>query len=337
MASRHYLMILEESSYGTPALSTGAPSSNRYSYIRLDQNNAFTMRPVGNRLELPRLDGYAGRGSRLVLPGGTFAGSLTTLLTYTQAKRLLDWATVQVNSGRTTPWVTTDSAGVMPENDLASCSIYEAIDKDGTIERKAYRGVKVAGFKLACSAQSPQAILTLDLVAQKVDPDSNFGGSDSTAPDATEFPEPAASDFPTDLVVFQDTSGQLSIASTRVLYESVDLSVTNAMDPYKGAAKFIQRLRFWGRSSATLAIKSILTSSPNDRTNYEANTSLDSSLAFVNGGLSITIDFNAANKIDAPPTDSLPNGNTFTQDAVLANYYDTSASGDLSIVVDNTA
>jgi hypothetical protein len=337
MASRHFLMILEESSYGTPALTTGAPSTSRFSYVRLDQNsgNAYTLRGQPNWLELPRVDGYAGRGKRLALGGGTFGGDLTMLVTYTQAKRLLDLATIPVNSGRTTPWVTTDASSLMPAGDLASVSIYEGIDADGTVLRTATRGAKIARLRLACSAQSPAMIATITFAAQKVDPDNNYGGSDSTAPSATEFPEPSESDFPTDLVLFQHCGGAVTIGSARTLFDTFAMEIVNSFDPFRGPNNFVQRMRFWGRESATLGFRNLLTAAT-DRTAYEANTALDARVTFTLGNQSIAIDFNEANRIDTPPQDSLENGKTFFQELSIANYYDATAAADLSITCDNT-
>jgi hypothetical protein len=190
---------------------------------------------------------------------------------------------------------------------------------------------------LSCTAQKPELIGTFDFICQKVDPDSNFGGSDSTAPTSTEFPEPGSSAFPSDLILFQDTSGQVTIASARTLFESIDVDITNSFDSFIGPAKFLQRLRWWGRSSASLAIKHLLTASPNDQANYEANTALDSSMGWVNGGQSLTIDFNVQNKIESPLKDDLTNGQTFRTDFTMVNYYDSAASSDLVVTVDDTA
>ena len=100
-----------------------------------------------------------------------------------------------------------------PPGDLASCTVYHAVRRsDGTYRRKAFTGCKVAGWRIEVSRGSTTAMLTLDLQACK----SAGNQMDSTSdPDATAFPAPAETDYPTGPYTFKMTSGGLTVASVR--------------------------------------------------------------------------------------------------------------------------
>lgn len=325
MALREFLMIHEESSYGTVTLTGGAPTTNRYMYIRLDESNAFSMRPSpqffrimhGGGVNIAALTGF---GSLAV------TGQLRLKLCYSQFSRLMKWGVTRINSGRTTPWTTTDASNLMPPGDLASCSVYHAIQlNDGTYKRRRYSGTKVTGWNFSCNkdAQGQVAVLALDLAAIKPIGNAIDASSD---PDATEFPAPADSDFPTDPILFTHSSTGLKIGSTRTLYESFSVSGKNTMGMGFQEKRYLDYICFTGRET-TFEAKGVYKASPNDRAALEAVTVQDCQAVFTNGTNTATIDFQGANYFDGVG-DDLPMEDKYKQALTLRNYYDTAIGGD---------
>lgn len=327
MACREYLMWHQDLSYGTAALSGGAPATGKYHYIRLDTGNAFDMRgrritstiPYGGGFNVPYL--RVGKAANV-------AGTLKTILYYSQASNLLGWALTRVNSGRTTPWTTTDASSVMPPGDLASATIYHAyMLPDGTFARRAYRGVKVASLRLECSADSPLVVATFGLVAQKHDPNSDMGGSDSAAIGTTEFPGPTNSSWPSDPVLFQESTGLLKIGSTRTQYQDLSIEVTNNLNPLRYESRFLQTCRMTGRAGM-LTANMRLKGTPDNRAAFDALTAQDTEVSWTNGSNTVKIDLNTAAIID-DVTDDLPIEGEYNQRLSVASFWDGANAGDI--------
>jgi hypothetical protein len=323
--AREYLMMVEESSYGNPALTTGAPTTGRFMWIRLDEDNSFSLRQVPDR-------GKRMWGGGLAVPGQTYAdtytckGSLRVALCYSQADRLFKFCTTRVNTGRTAPWVTTDAAGVMPTGDLASVSLYHAYQRsDSTFKLNRYAGVKANSWNFECSRESPVAMLSMELQAQR-----RLGNpkDSSTDPTTTEFPYLSVNDsvYPTDLVLFSHSSTRFSVAgNTRSLYSRASLRSTHTMDPNFFESNFLQSLNFFGRST-TLECKNLLKASPDDRTAFESLTAQNVSLAFSNTTNTLTFTLNAKNYFDGID-DDFSMSQAYEQGWRIENYYDPAVGG----------
>lgn len=327
MASREFLWLVQEVSYGTPA--TPTTGTNAF-YIRLDGSNAFTM--ATNPTQQTIMYG-GGRNTPAIIVADQFEtrGQLKTKL-YAGAisKFLADWGLTVIATGRSAPWTTTDSASVMPVGDLASVSCYHAKQlNDGSYERRRYAGCKVVSGSISCNRQSQIAELTLDLVG--VRDDLNGAGS-SAFPDATEFPAPAETDYSVSPYLFSHTSTLLKIAATITQYDSVTLSWNNSLSTQWFEAKYPVLSRFTGRSS-TLSADLHLKVSPDKRAAYQALTAQDSELSFNNGSNSLKFDLNTKNVITALPWD-LPIDQVFKQKITVQNLWDSSIPGD--IVVSST-
>ena len=321
--AREFLMLLRETSYGTPDLTTGAPTAGSFAYVRLDDDNAFTPRemptlvaiPYGGGLDVDALD---------VADYNEVKGQLQLKLCYSQASLLFGWLVSRINSGRTTPWTTTDASSVMPPGDLASLSIYHAkMRSDGTYERKRYAGCKASNWSLTVNRQGQVASLSIGIVGQKAEGNEADSSSD---PDATEFPAPSDSDFATDLALFSHTSGGLKIASVRTLYESITLQSTHKLGAGAMEAKHLSYLLFTGRET-TLAAKGLYKASPNDRTALESRTAQDVQLVLTDGSHTITLDLNTNGRVNQL-ADDLSKGNAYMQEATVKSFWDTSVGGD---------
>src|SRR5688572_26406755 len=139
MPSRRYCYWVRESSYGTaqaaPVLGTDAL------YLRLSEGAGFQMEEESQQVDIAYGGGRATL-AEVISDQAACAGSLETNLYPAQAALLLGWAGSLVNTGRTTPWVTTDPSGVMPPGDLASASIFDVVQMDdGSYEYTRFSGV----------------------------------------------------------------------------------------------------------------------------------------------------------------------------------------------------
>ena len=312
--AREFLWLVVESAYGTPKTSPTAGTDSIY--IRLDDGNAFTMRPKPKQWNIMHGGGLAIKtitGSDVTM----VAGSLKLKLCYSQALFLLNWATTRINSAQTSPWTTTEPAG-----DLASVSVYHAIQRsDGTYKRRQYPGCKVAKVGLKTTADSQLVELDLDLVAQK--PVGNTYDS-SSDPTSGAFPAPAESAYPTDVVNFTHASGGLVIASnTRTLFGELSFDMTNAIDARTYESRWVQIMRVLGRDS-TMTVKNLYVPSPDDRSAYEIQSAQTATLALTNGTHTITLNFEGNNVLNSVD-DDLSLDKVYEQTFVLQNQWDPTA------------
>lgn len=324
-AVREVLMFVQEGSYGTPMLTTGAPTAGAFGYIRLDQGNAFTLRPVPTRQTIPFGGGFNMPALRVGV-GATLTGNLRTLLYRSQAAKLMGWALTRIPTGRATPWATTDVDCVMPVGDLASMSLYHGVyDSCGTLKRTAYRGVKVSSLRLSCSEQSPVVVAEFGLVAQKPDPDDAFGGVDATGPDATEFPLPTgASDYPTDPYVLQHST--LKLDATVTDYAGFTLNAANRLQPHRFEGKFLRRCQLHGRD-VTLAVPLLYKTTPDYLADFEAQNPMDVELTLNDGTGAAKFDLHTNAVYSEAPLD-LPLDDGYMLNATLMSMWDSVAQSD---------
>jgi hypothetical protein len=317
--AREFLWIIKESAYKTPM---GSPVAGTDSiYLRLDGGNAFRMRP--KPLQRPIM-----YGGGFAVPAFTVSdqieckGTLQTKLYAAQAHLLLDWAGTRINAAQTAPWTTTEPAG-----DLASCSVYHAIQRsDGTYKRRVYLGTKVTGGSIECRREAPVATLRLDLQAST--PQGNQFDS-SSDPSSTAFPAPAETAYPSDPYLFLHTAGNLSIGGARTLYSAVKIDFANKLDARFFENRFVNLIRFLGRESM-LTAKLYYKPTPDDRTLFEGLAAQTLSLAFNNGTHSATFTFNAQN-VYKDLNDDLPLDQVYEQEIQVSNHFDPVAAADWSV------
>lgn len=313
-----FLWIVKESAYGTQK---GTPTAGVDSiYIRLTAANRFTMRPTPTFRKIPFGGGFTVAGYRKA-DQWTVTGSLELELCYSQAQLLLDWAATRINAGQTTPWTTTEQAC-----DLASCTVYHGVMRDdGTIKRRRYKGVKVHSWRLSSAADSGIVMLRLELQAQKFDGNSVDSSSD---PDATAFPAPADTAFPTDVMLHSHADANLKIATTAITYvNSLELDVTNQMSVNYSTSAFLKFDRLRGRASKATA-NVIYTATPNWRSDYEALTTRAATWTWTNTTNTVLLDYNGNNIVDSL-TDDLTPGEVYKQTVAWENQFDTSAGADI--------
>jgi hypothetical protein len=318
--AREYLLVVRESALNTPI---GSPTlGTDMLYIRLADGNAFKMRAKPVIQPVMYGGGFAVQAEAISDHYGV-EGTLDTLLYPTQAQLLLDWASTRINSGQTSPWVTTE-----PPGDLASCTIYHAIKQStGAYNLKQFSGVKVSSWKVDVSRDATIAKLSLGLIGSK---QVGFG-TETGDPTSTPFPAPAETNYPTSPYTFAMTGGQLSIGgSTRSGYASLGLEVANTVDGEWFETAYRQVIQFLGRSSKMMA-KLYYKPSPNDGIAYELLTAQAASVTFQNNvsNQNLTITYNGQNTITELPYD-LPLDKVYMIDMTLQNRFDPSAPGDIS-------
>jgi hypothetical protein len=333
MAARRIVYAVIESSFGTPK-STPVLGTDCF-YNRLHSPDSFDWEETEVVEPIP----YGG-GVNIEADG---ANDLTTVkgrfnfLLYpgVWSKILLNWAITPINGARTAPWVTTDASGVMPAGDLASLSFYDAFLKDDgtTYDRKRIAGCKCETWELSGNQTAQGRIITLsgEFTGIRVVGNPHDGSND---PDATEFPLPAEANYPTGPFLFSHFAtgtGTATVGTNRAAsMASWKVTGRNTFDPLFFTGRFLTRNRYVGRTvSADISL--LHKASPDDRTSYRNQAALDCEFKLDNGSATVKVDFNAKNVL-RPWTVQLGNGE-YLQRLALANRFDPSAAGDVSVTV----
>jgi hypothetical protein len=318
---REFLMLVIESSYGTPK--TSPTSGTERIYIRLDGDNSFTMQANPAQVPIARGGGFA--VDALHYAGQTeVTGTLRTKLYASQSAFLWKWMSRRVQSGQTDPWTTTEPVG-----DLASMSVYHAYanQTNTTYKRTRYAGCKVTSWTLSASDRDPYWTLEAQLQAQK--PVGNAQDS-SSDPDATEFPTVADTNLPTDPYLWRHTAFSLG-GTSRTEIKSFSLSSQHVLDPQFYASRWLSVLPFFGRTT-TYDAEIRLKTSPDDRASYEALTNLAAELVLADGSVTTTFDLQDTNKL-TQLTRNLPIGGINTWRLQGKCLWDATAGADIAIAV----
>ena len=335
--SREFLLLVQESAYKTPVSSPvvwPTASANAF-YIRLDGANVFTMRPRPVMVAVPYGGGVAIDAFRVSDKIECKGRLVTKLYAGPLSQFLLQWGSQQVNTAQTSPWTTTEPAG-----DLASVSIYHAITRsDGSIKRRVYLGCKVDGWDIDVSEDSTIATLSMDIRGST--PQGNQFDS-STDPTSTTFPAPTDPQMPsgglTGPYVFVHASGGLTIGSARTQFQSLKLASKNVLARRFWANRFINLMRFVGRSTTLEAIN-FYAPSPDDRTSYEGLLGFNTGAGYTgstctfelnNGTHSVTFNLET-NSVITTIEDQLPLNDLYTQAMTITNQWDPANSADLTM------
>jgi hypothetical protein len=329
---REWVSIVEETAYGTAnasptiwttATTYGLANAQQY-YMRLDTGNAFTMRSVPTTVEVPfgggfRVGAYATSDKQIV------SGQLSVILSVSHAPFLLSWALQRINAGQTAPWTTTEPAG-----DLASCTVYHAINMNGTVKRQSYPGCKPSSFALAVSEDGTLCRATIGLTAQKFAGNTFDASSDPTT---TPFPDPLDTYFPIDPYVFIYAGGSNYVTldgSVRTKFSELNFNVENTLVSRFYANRWIQLLRWVGRD--TMVSTKVEFDNYTDRQNFYQVATGSASVELSNGTHGFTIGMNSQNYV-APLGDDLPLADLYMQTFTSNNLYDTTAGSDLTLTI----
>ena len=256
-------------------------------------------------------------------------GTLKMKLSATQAPFWIGWALQNIDAARALPFATTDPDGVMPVGDLATLSLYYAVQAfDGTMTRRRLGGCRCSSFSLECTAEKPrQWVATYEIEAAKIYGNANFGGTD-TDPDATEFPAPTFADLPNDIYLFSHASLVLG-GVARPLCNSHALKSANKLDPQRYGSKWIQTAQYLGRDTQ-LESKLLYKTNPGDRTKFESLASQAASLVLNNGTKSVTFNLNGKNYVSGLKDDT-SREKSYSQTLTIRNALDNTAGAGLSV------
>jgi len=324
MAARNFLWLNQETSFGTPIASPVNGTSAFY--IRESQSNAYTplMKPV-----IGQIAGGNGLSTTVCFysDGYVFTGTLQGELYASISKFLTGWACTPVNTGRTTPWTTTDANFVMPPGDLASVSAYRAVlENSGTYKRRRGSGLKVGTATYTASRQDPVWKYNYNLTG--IRDDTNAAGTVAD-PDATEFPAPTDSLYSCDPFLFSHTAGGLKIGSSRTLFDSISITVTNTLTASAWEARYPQTIAFSGRK-VEIQVGLYRKPSPDDLASFRALTALDVEVTLFNGTNTLKFDFNTNNRW-TDMTEDVPLDGPLKWTGTITNAYDTSVGSDFTV------
>ncbi len=310
--AKQWLELIDESAFGVTQ--TTSPLAI---WIRLHEDDAFTMVPVPGRYEVRSADAR-NRPVINVSSRYTLAGSLK-LLAYSDfgsadtvplVGRMLDWATTIGASGFT--------------DDLKS---YTVRHYDGVRNRE-YNGVKVKSLKYMSAAETNEGVasLALELVAQKYNPT-----------DPVSFAEPAVGVFSQYPYKHIETSGGLILRSsggaTRTKYGSLELTVANELKPLFYESAFASDIPYNGRT-VDLVCGKVQFNSSTDRANFENQSAITASAVYtkVTPAHTLTLDLKTAARVSGLDR-SLPLGDAPHETIHLRSFYDTTATTDFSYAV----
>ena len=288
--ARQYLRFTPETTWGT------YNNLGTATIVRLDQDNAFTMRPAPVRWSINSADAYA----RRVQTGSsktTVQGTLNTLCYGSQMAAFVAW------------WYASSA------NVLSSATIDHALvmeDSGGTAVYRRYLGCMASQVQITASDQDQLMRQSIQIIAQK--PATITG---------TDFPEPAVTAYPTDApYVIEHGSGAFSLATSRSEFETFSWTCKNKLDPRFMASQYLTRLKYCGRDvDFSTRFPYVITT---DRSDYEAVTALSASITFTNGSHTLAFAMNSKNFI-AKCDDDLALDKVHLQGIDAECYFDSSA------------
>lgn len=314
MPSRRVVMLAKESSPGVPK-SSPVTGTDRF-YLRLGDGTDLQVDPI--ILEIPHGGGLT-TAACADWDQMTATGTIDTILYVDQAPLLLSWLLTRVNTGRTTPWATTDPDELMPPGDLATLSWYEAIqERNGTWTRTAIRSLKPQSFSLTAVDDGAGRQFRLQIQV--------IGGKRETV-DSTEFPLPAQADYPCASYLFSHLQGGLKIATDRNLIRNVTVNVQNTLDVSYFEYQYPKWANFYGRAT-TLEAELPRKSSLADYQDFLDLAAQEASFELNNGAKWIKIDFLGNNHWQRMQK-QVPDDRAYSWAAVLKNKIDAAEDNDL--------
>ena len=322
--SREFLLLVQESAYKTPVTTPivwPTTSANAF-YIRLDGANAFTMRPRPVMVAVPYGGGVAIDAFRVSDKIECKGRLLCKLYAGALSQFLIQWAAQTINTAQTAPGPPRSPPATWPAFRATTRSSDRTARSSGgsTWVRRSMAGTS----RSARTARSRRSPWTYRRPPRKA--------TSSTALPilrSTTSPPPTDSQLPTNPYVFIHASGNLTIGSARTQFQSVKLSCKNQLARRYWANRFVNLMRFVGRST-TLEAVNFYAPTPDDRTSYEGLTTETTSFELNNGTHSITINMNTASVITTFE-DQLPLNDLYTQTMTITNQWDSTAGSDLAL------
>ncbi len=295
--AREFLRITPEVTWGV------FNSGGTHTIVQVDQNNAFTMRPMPIMVDIRTAGGFNRRWQK-VAQKAEVKGSLQTLAYPSQQAAIK-------------AWVCATSSSV-----LGSCTIDHVIkreDSGGTLTYRRYLGAMVGQAAFTSSEADQIARWNLDLVAGQV---ATITGSD--------FTEPVPSAYPIDTpYCFEQASGAFNIAGApRTHFETFNLTIKNILDVRFFESQYPSIIKYCGRDVDWDT--RFLYTDVTDRAALEAVTAVAGNITFTNGAHTLEFDMKT-NDFYAEVTDDLALDKAFLESLKMNAFYDVSNTNDFDI------
>jgi hypothetical protein len=297
--------LTKETTYGTYA------AGNPHQDIFLPVANAMSVRVKPSFWRITD----ASRGNRPVranVARKPINGALQAYLFPTQAAWFMD--------------IGTGLVGTDPCYDLPSFTIDHGLYVDGcAVIYKRYLGCKASQFRLSADQTEQGCLVSISM---------GIVGSTAAAITSTDLPAQALTSYPSEdpylLFDLTEGTGNLTIGSTQLDFQTIDLTVNNSTKAFMGAQRFAQRVRYFGRN-ISFASK-VLHVDNTFRADYEAGTKKAVSFKFDDGVHTLTVNLQGKNNTegvdDSTPFDDFP-----TQSISLTALVDPATGTDLSYTV----
>lgn len=322
------LVLMHESAYGTPVLTNSVVDytlTTSTFCVRLPDSNGWTGDFMPDQIVTPFGGGH---DVAFDVSIGKYdcKATLSTFGYPALTAFLCDAACTRINTAQTSPWTTT-----LPEYDIASIAAYHYIRRhDGTVKRRKFTGGKIQKLSLSCSSSSPRLAIKADIIFQRETGNTYEASAD---PDATEFPFPADTNFPTSPYLFQQTAGYFKMATVAITaYDSIQIDVENILDPRFFETPILYSAMLFGRKT-TFSADVLYKASPDLRSFYQGASDKAFEVKWGNGTNTTKLDFGSSNHFSGLTFD-LPLGKERMQKLTGTNRWNASAGTD--IVVTNT-
>lgn len=293
--AREYVRLTPETSWGV-FNGAGTPV-----VVQLTDSNQQTVRKV------PQFWGplrSAGGYNRRIKKGSSryaVSGGLTNLIVYgSQASAWASWLTPVATAGvYSLPSMTLDHAIVL--EDAANTTLYAR-----------YLGLVVVQADFSVDSQSQLMRLNF----------SQLIGKSVATITVADFPEPLATDYPSDAPYVLEHAPSLTVGSSRAEFDSLKVSIQNKVDATFFNASTITRAKYAGRDVDWEATFPYVLAA--DRAAFEGVTAVAGSATFTNGAHSLSFNFESQNFLDQVG-DQLDMDKLFLQNLKLQSFFDSSA------------
>jgi hypothetical protein len=215
------------------------------------------------------------------------------------------------------PWIHSSDNATLGSMTIDHCIVME--DSGATKVYSRDLGVMVQQAQFTAGEQDQLLRLQLQLVGKN---------RDNTI-DATDFPEPAPGDYPSDaLYVFEHAAAGLTIASSRLDFETFQCTIKNLLDVRFFVGAVAQKIKYCGRDVDWSSRLQYASSVP--RADFEGVTAMAGAVTFTNGSTTLVFDMKSQNFL-AKVEDDLSLDKVFLQSIDMEAYVDGGAGSDFAL------
>jgi hypothetical protein len=297
--AREFLRLTPEATWGV-----FDNTQTNHVIVDLDSSNAFGMRPKPKTVDTRT----AGAFNRRVKRSGTkmdVSGALKMIVRGSQATLL-------------TPWIDAGGAARPSSMTIDHCAVRE--DTGATKVYRRYLGSLVKDVTFASQMSDQLLHASFNLFAKSFDATIT----------ASDFPEPAATDYASDAFFLYEHAGALTVGSSRTEFDKFQCKITNHYDAafMNPASPWISRATYCGRDVDWEASLPYLVSI--DRSNLESITSVSGAVTFTNGSHTLVFNMKSTN-FYADVTDDFQLDKTFMQGLKMQAFYNASDATDFAL------